>query len=197
MHSPFQPDELHTTNPVQLQRDVFQSSASEMDFQRRQHVEQTEVSLDFNSTVDQEEQQWFDEGDRSHPSEGKTAIDQMVPSDEVETSWGFDDRLEVEESAMETVVEPSFDSKQHDSRLHQAESSHIPPVIEDEADAWGYDDQLMDLVDTEARDLPSGVAGSTVNVTHDSSLGIHDHESNELHQVMHNLNGPMLTAGAG
>ncbi|KAK3819946.1 MAG: hypothetical protein J3Q66DRAFT_428634 [Benniella sp.] len=179
-------DELHTTNPVQLQRDVFQSSRSEMDFQQRQHMEQAEVSLDFNSSVDQEEQQWFDEGNRSHPGEGKTAIDQMVPSDEVETSWGFDDPLEAEESAMEAVMEavmePSVDSKQHDSRLHQVESSHIPPVIEDEADAWGYDDQLMDLVDTDTRDLPSGVAGSTVNGTQDSSLGIHDHESNEFHQ---------------
>ncbi|KAF9360547.1 hypothetical protein BGX34_007730 [Mortierella sp. NVP85] len=174
-------DEPHTTNPVQIQRDVFQSSRTEMDFQQRQHVEETEVSLDFNSTVDQEEQ-WFNESDRSHSSEGKTAIDQMVPSDEVETSWGFDDRLEAEESAMETVMEPSVDSKQHDSRLHQVESSQIPPVIEDEADAWGYDDQLMDLVDTDTRDLPSGAAGSTVNVTHESSLGIHDHESNELHQ---------------
>ncbi|KAF9207340.1 hypothetical protein BGZ49_000644 [Haplosporangium sp. Z 27] len=92
--------------------------------------------------------------------DNSVVADVAVPSDQMDTSWGFDEQLQTEDP----IDEPQ--EHQQGSVPPQAEEyPHIHHVHEDDEDAWGYDDQLVDLVESAAQDIVSTPEPTTLSAT--------------------------------
>ncbi|KAG0220528.1 hypothetical protein BGX31_010900 [Mortierella sp. GBA43] len=107
-----------------------------------QQDDQIEMSWGFDNTIHHQGHQRVDESEYCQQDEGRIIIDQAVPSEEMDSSWGFDDKLELNEP----IAEPSVSLVRHTEVSHQVESSLVREALGDMEEAWGYDDQLVDIV---------------------------------------------------
>ncbi|KAF9361736.1 hypothetical protein BGX26_012457 [Mortierella sp. AD094] len=141
--------------------------------------DQGEASWGFEDNISINETVQIDQKEVSYGLEEKVVFDNTAPSAQMRKSWELDDQLKIDESAAETLqhLQQSLVSAQVE------EYPHIHHVHEDDEDAWGYDDQLVDLVESAVQDVSTSPEAanaddaSPVNNTEDSNVDIELEES--------------------
>ncbi|KAF9192111.1 hypothetical protein BGZ50_008841 [Haplosporangium sp. Z 11] len=123
-------------------------------------VQTTGLNTDTLSQEDQQqaEESWgFDE---------KIDIEETMQTNQMESSWGFDAPIDIDES---TVDQPQPTISESSASLEETNVPHIHHVHEVDEDAWGYDDQLADLVKADIHGIepsPTAIDMGTNQVSH-------------------------------
>ncbi|KAF9115377.1 hypothetical protein BGX27_007996 [Mortierella sp. AM989] len=148
-------DELSQPNQVE----TSQRSEETVHVDDTLQLDQAELSWGFDDNVVIDDTVQPDQEEASQRFEAKTALNDTVRSDQMDTSWGFDDQLE--------IGEPPIERLEHHSQSladHQVEEyPHIHHIHEDDEDAWGYDDQVIDLVESASQDMNPALESANVD----------------------------------
>ncbi|KAF8937400.1 hypothetical protein BGZ58_002763 [Dissophora ornata] len=178
------------SQPDQQEVEASWGFDDQIDVAETHQADQMENSWGFENRVETQETQQSDEGEASRGFDERGLVEDILPPDQIETSWGFDDQLEIEEHA----TNPSFNAEQDviASHTQQDDYPHIHDVHEDVEDGWGYDDQVIDLVETAGLNVPSTPVSAADDVSRVSIGGDYDNDA-ELDEPMDDTVNPFAS----
>ncbi|KAG0198188.1 hypothetical protein BGX28_008346 [Mortierella sp. GBA30] len=121
------------------------------------------------------------EADDAWGFDERIGVDDAPQEGQIEASWGFDEPATVQE----VFSEATLDAVQKFSELSENTSyPHIHQVHEinvDDDDAWGYDDQVVDLVEADIQEAPQALPAEPEKVHYADQYDSHEQQQQGDH----------------